>query len=67
MQHNVVNARMWQPKGKKGTLVVKTNTGRKRINIIGGLNLKDMIVTTTLTEEKCNKYRIVDFLMVYKL
>ena len=53
---------MWQPKGAKGTILVKTNTGRKRINIIGGLDYKNMKVITTLTEEKCNKYRIVEFL-----
>jgi transposase len=62
LQHNVVNARMWQPRGRKGTIEVKTNSGRKRINILGALNFKDLSVITTLTEETCNKERIVEFL-----
>lgn len=62
LQHNVVNARMWQPIGKEGTIRIKTNPGRKRINILGALDFKTLSVITTLTEEKCNKERIVEFL-----
>lgn len=62
LQHNVVNARMWQPIGKEGTIKIKTNPGRKRINILGALNIKNFSVITTLTEEKCNKERVVEFL-----
>lgn len=63
LQHNVINARMWQPIGKEGTLVVPTNTGRKRINILGALNLRDLSTIFTLTEESCNSVRVVDFFM----
>ena len=62
LQHNVVNARMWQPIGREGTIKIKTNPGRKRINILGALNLKNFSVITTLTEDKCNKERVVEFL-----
>jgi len=62
LQHNVVNAKMWQPIGREGTIKIKSNSGRKRINILGSLNMKDLSVITTLTEQKCNKERIVEFL-----
>jgi transposase len=64
--HNVVNARMWQPRGKKGTITLKSNTGRKRINILGALDIEDFSVTTTLTEETCDSERIVEFLRKIK-
>ena len=62
LQHNVINARIWQPKGKEGTITIKTNTGRKRINILGALNLKDLSLTSMLTEMKCNAELIIEFL-----
>ena len=64
--HNVVNARMWQPRGKNGTITIKSNTGRKRINILGALDIEDFSVTTTLTEETCDSERIVEFLQKIK-
>ncbi|NOR46446.1 MAG: IS630 family transposase [Methanosarcinaceae archaeon] len=64
--HNVVNAKMWQPRGKNGTIQIKSNTGRKRINILGALDIEDFSVTTTLTEETCNSERIVEFLQKIK-
>ena len=62
LQHNVINAKMWQPRGRDGTIRIKTNPGRKRINILGALDIKNFSVITTLTEDKCNKERIVEFL-----
>ena len=62
LQHNVINAKMWQPRGREGTIRIKTNPGRKRINILGALDIKNFSVITTLTEDKCNKERIVEFL-----
>ena len=62
LQHNVTNARMWQPKGKNGTLKVKTNTGRKRINIIGALDVRNFDFFSLSTEKKCNSIIIVEFL-----
>ena len=64
--HNVVNARMWQPRGKKGTITIKSNAGRKRINILGALDIEDFSVTTTLTEETCDSERMVEFLQKIK-
>ena len=64
--HNVVNARMWQLRGKKGTITIKSNTGRKRINILGALDIEDFSVTTILTEETCDSVCIVEFLKKIK-
>lgn len=57
---------MWQPRGKKGTITIKSNTGRKRINILGALDIKDFSVTITLTEKMCDSERIVWFLQKIK-
>ena len=59
---NVVNARMWQPRDKKRTIIIKSNTGRKRINILGALDIEDFFMIATLTEETCDSGRIVEFL-----
>ena len=60
--YNVVNARMWQPKGKSNTIILKSNPGRKRINILGALNFNELSVITELTEETCNAERVVYFI-----
>lgn len=57
---------MWQPRGKKGTIQMKSNTGRRRINILGALNSEDLAILTTLTEETCNAERVVEFLQKIK-
>ena len=57
---------MWQPIGKKGTIKIKSNSGRKRINILGALNIKNTEVITLITEEKCNAERVVEFLRKIK-
>lgn len=66
LQHNVVNARMWQPRGRKGTIQIKTNPGRKRINILGALDYSDFSVVSNLTKEKCNTERVVELLIKIK-
>ena len=35
--HNNENGHMWQEKGKEGTRQVKSNTGRRKINILGAI------------------------------
>ena len=61
MQHNMVPSRMWQKKGKSDTLSIKSNSGRKRINILGAFDFNNFKTITTLTEKKCNSERIVKF------
>ncbi len=47
--------------GKSGTLQIKTNTGRKRINIIGALDVRNFDFISMSTENKCNSILIVEF------
>ena len=53
---------MWQPRGREGTIRVKTNPGRKRINILGALNFNDLSVISMITEDKCNDKKVVEFI-----
>lgn len=61
MIHNLVPARMWQLRGRKRTIKMKTNTGRRRISILGALDILDLSVISTITEENCNSERVVEF------
>ena len=36
--HNTINGKCWQEKGKNGTVSLPSNTGRKRITILGAIN-----------------------------
>lgn len=60
--HNNENGYMWQIKGKEGTKKVKSNTGRRRLNILGAINMVDLDIVPFLTEENCNKETIKVFL-----
>ncbi len=57
---------MWQPRGRKGTVSIKTNPGRKRINILGALDLKNIRVISNLTENKCNTGKVVELFIKIK-
>lgn len=61
LQHNVINGKMWQIKGEKGTLRIKTNTGRQRINILGAFDFTNFKPIISLTEDRCNSIKIVEF------
>jgi transposase len=52
--HNNENDYSWQPKGLEGTKQVLSNTGRKRLNIIGAINPVSFEPTVILTEENCS-------------
>ena len=64
--HNNINGKAWQEKGRKGTVQVKSNTGRRRVNIIGALNALKLEVTSIITEENCNKELVCSFLRELK-
>jgi transposase len=51
--HNNENDYAWQPKGLEGTKQVLSNTGRKRLNIIGAINPVSFEPTVILIEENC--------------
>ena len=60
------HTRCREREGKKGTIRIKTDTGRKRIAILGALNIEDLSVIKTLTEERCNAERIIACLQEIK-
>lgn len=60
--HNNENDYAWMEKGANGTRTVPSNTGRRRINIIGALNALELEVVTIITEANCNKELISCFL-----
>ena len=61
--HNSENVYCWQFKGRKGTKKIPSNTGRRRINIIGGISTITFESTTIITEKNCNKDIIVEFIV----
>ena len=60
--HNNANDYAWQYKGAKGTKQVKSNTGRRRLNIIGALEPLTLEPIIILTEANCNKELMVSYL-----
>lgn len=65
--HNNENDYCWQFKGKKHTKTIGSNTGRRRLNIIGALNAITKETTIILTESNCDKYLLIVFLEEIKL
>lgn len=60
--YNNVNGYCWQEIGKNNTKTVFSNSGRKRINIIGALNVVTHEPTAIITEENCNAEAIQELL-----
>lgn len=52
--YNVKNGYTWQLKGKDNTVRLHSNTGRRRLNILGALNPLSLEITTVITEDNCN-------------
>lgn len=63
--HNTIVWKCWQPKGRNGTIVLNSNTWRRRINILGWINALTMQFSSLITEERCNKETIKEVL--YKI
>jgi transposase len=60
--HNNENGYLWQIKGKSGTKQVLSNTGRRRLNILGAIDMVTLDIVPFITEENCNKETIKVFL-----
>lgn len=60
--HNSENGRKWQLKGREHTVAVLSNSGRKRLTILGGLNALTLRPTTLLTEDNCDTLMTEAFL-----
>lgn len=52
--HNNETGYLWQERGRRGTIGVKANSGRRRLTILGALNPLTLIPTTILTEDNCD-------------
>lgn len=57
--HNTVNGTCWQTKGKRGTVILPSNTGRKRISVLGAINSITGDCTTIITENNCDKDMVI--------
>ena len=64
--YNNENGYSWQRTGKLGTKKVLSNSGRRRLNIIGALNPIKIAMTTLITECKCDREVIKAFLKEIK-
>lgn len=56
--YNTVNGYCWQEEGAAGTKTISSNSGRKRISIIGAINAVTHQPTTLITEDNCDKEMI---------
>ena len=59
--YNNTNGYAWQRIGAKGTKQVKSNTGRRRLNIVGALDPITLEPIVILTESNCNKELMVSY------
>ena len=57
--HNTINGTCWQTKGKTGTVILPSNTGRKRISVLGAINPLTGSCTAIITENNCDKDMII--------
>ncbi len=64
--HNVETDYAWQEIGRAGTKEISSNTGRRRLNIIGAINPVTFEPTILLEEENCNADSIVRLLEAIK-
>ncbi len=53
--HNTINGKCWQKKGGDNTIVLRSNTGRKRISIVGALNPVTQNLTSLIVEGMVDK------------
>ena len=53
--HNTINAKCWQPKGGQNTIMLPSNTGRKRITILGAINPVNYCFTSITLEGMVDK------------
>lgn len=60
--HNNVNGYMWQEKGYANTKKVPSNTGRRRITVLGAVNLLSKEPVCLITESNCDMNLILAFL-----
>ncbi len=58
MVHNTIKAKCWQEKGTGKTFQISSNTGRKRISIIGAIDVLEKKFSGLITEANCDREAI---------
>ena len=53
--HNTINGKCWQKKGGDNTIVLPSNTGRKRVTILGAINPVTYNLTSLIIEGMVDK------------
>jgi len=64
--HNARAGYIWQEKGKTKIMIMLSNTGRRRINILGAISPITLLPTIMLTEANCDQYSISEFLKMLR-
>ena len=59
--HNIENGYCWQERGGTHTKIVRSNSGRDRLTIVGALNAKTWHPTIITTEGNCDQYMMIAF------
>ena len=60
--HNAVPAPLWQERGTSRTIIMKSNTGRQRVTIVGGINIVTNEPTILVTTSNCDRELIKAYL-----
>lgn len=64
--HNSVPGHLWQEKGKDKTQTVCANTGRKRVTVMGAIDLVSHEITPFVTESNADKESLKVYLLEIK-
>jgi transposase len=54
--HNTIPGKCWQEKGAKNTMVLSSNSGRKRVTILGFMNPTELKFSSLVTESNADRY-----------
>lgn len=61
--HNSIPGYLWQERGKENTQTLKANTGRRRLTVVGAVNLSDRDIVPLVTESNADRYLIEAFFL----
>lgn len=64
--HNSIPGYRWQEKGKHKTQILPANTGRRRVTIVGAVNLVDRDIVPLITESNADVFLMKVFLLEVK-
>ena len=53
--HNTVIGKCWQPIGGENTITLPSNTGRRRLSVLGAINAITMQFSSIITEDNCDQ------------